>query len=310
MDHLIDLFLAYLTSVKGSAEHTVKSYHSDLAAFADWMQGRENPDPLAVTPLCIRSYLASLHQVVTKRTMARKLSAIRSFYRFLVRSGRLADNPAWSVFSPRQEKPIPAFLSVDEAFALMKAPDVDGPLAARDLAMLELLYSSGLRASELVGLDLGDISLDLALVKVLGKGNKERLVPIGSLALTAIKGYLAVRGRLVKKGDNPAAVFLNKNGGRLSDRSLRRTMDKYITKIALMRHISPHTLRHTFATHLLEGGADLRSIQQLLGHATLSTTQIYTHMGVDRLMEVYDRAHPRSKEKTIDPKHNHPGGTT
>ncbi|HEX2769900.1 MAG TPA: tyrosine recombinase XerC, partial [Geobacteraceae bacterium] len=212
--------------------------------------------------------------------------------KYLLRLGKVVKNPAELVATPKKEKRVPFHLTIDEVIALVEAPKGSDILLLRDRVILETLYSCGIRVSELTGLDLADLDLEEGLVRVLGKGNKERIVPLGSYARKAIAPYLAVRG-------NPPAdapLLLNARGGRLTSRSVGRIVDKYILKLATVKKISPHTLRHTFATHLLEGGADLRAIQELLGHASLSTTQKYTHVSIDRLMEVYDKAHPKARK--------------
>jgi len=251
----------------------------------------------SVDSLDIREYLGRLYKRYKRSTIARKLSAVRSFYLFAEKSGRSDKNPAAAVMTPRQENTIPNYLPVDQMFALLEGPDKGTPLGLRDLAILEVLYSTGLRVSELAGLNLHDVDLDQRLVKVLGKGSKERIVPIGKAAVSVLTAYLdsttAQRARNRKGMVFP--VFLNARGGRLSTRSIATVVKRYGVKCGLMTEISPHSLRHTFATHLLDGGADLRSVQELLGHSSLSTTQRYTHVSLDRLMKVYDKAHPRSK---------------
>ncbi|MCX5907903.1 MAG: tyrosine-type recombinase/integrase, partial [Deltaproteobacteria bacterium] len=242
--------------------------------------------------------LSYLHRGHKKSSMARKLAALRSFFRYLVEEGFLLQNPAEVVATPKQEKLLPNFLPVDEMFALLATPDSSTTWGARDLAILETLYSCGIRVSELVGLSDGDIDFSLGVLRVFGKGRKERIVPIGRKAVAVLGGYLPRRDQelasLNLKRDRPP-LFINVKGGRLTARSVARILEKYVRKSALLRKVSPHALRHTFATHLLDAGADLRSIQEMLGHVSLSTTQRYTHVSTDKLMEVYDRAHPRAK---------------
>ena len=246
--------------------------------------------------MVIREYLGSLYSRYKRTTIARKLSALRSFFSFLERKGLFRGNSAADISTPRQEKHIPTYLPVDEMFRLLEGPDREKPLGLRDLAILEVLYSCGIRVAELAGLNLSSIDFNQRLVKVLGKGNKERIVPIGRQALKAVEDYIEATLLLRKKiqGDiEDGPLFLNYRGGRLTTRSIGRIIKRYGRECGLMTEITPHSLRHTFATHLLDGGADLRSVQELLGHVSLSTTQKYTHVSLDRLMEVYDKAHPR-----------------
>ncbi len=290
----IDTFLNYLSSERNVSSHTLVSYRSDLEQFREFV-GRERgteAGPAEVDHILIRRYLALLHKSHKKSSIGRKLAAIRAFYKYLLRMGRLAKNPAELVATPKKEKRIPSHLTIDEVTALVEAPKGAELLALRDRVILETLYSCGIRVSELTSLSVADLDLDDGLVRVLGKGNKERIVPIGSYARTSIASYLAMRG------DPPpdAALLLNARGGRLTSRSVARIVGRYILRLATVKMVSPHPLRHTFATHLLEGGADLRAIQELLGHASLSTTQKYTHVSIDRLMEVYDKAHPKARK--------------
>jgi integrase/recombinase XerC len=238
----------------------------------------------------LRKYLSSLHRKNKKSSIARKISTLRSFFKYLVREELVTANPAKSVSTPKREKPLPSTLTVDEAFRLVESPSEEEGQQARDRAILELLYSSGIRVSELVGLNLGQLDLELGIVKVMGKGRKERIVPVGSKAIEAVNAYLEERG--VVNGED--ALFINSRGGRLTARSVGRLVKTYTKRSGIFRKISPHSLRHTFATHLLDSGADIREIQEMLGHASLSTTQRYTHLTMGKLMEVYDKAHPRS----------------
>ena len=294
MTNEISQFLRYLAVERNASSHTLEAYGADLARFADFVVEQRGPDAAveSVDHLLIRRYLALLHKEHKKSSIGRKLAAIRSFFRYLLRTGRLEKNPAELVSTPKREKRVPFHLNIDEATTLVEAPRGADILSVRDRAILETLYSCGLRVSELTGLDLGRLDLDGGLVRVLGKGGKERIVPVGSKARQALRLYLDERGQAPLE----APLFLNHRGGRLTSRSVRRVVDRYIIHLATMKRISPHTLRHTFATHLLEGGADLRAIQELLGHASLSTTQKYTHVSIDRLMEVYDRAHPKARK--------------
>jgi integrase/recombinase XerC len=293
MQHAITQFIRYLATERNVSGHTLAAYRSDLEQFREFV-GRERGDGAAadmVDHLFIRRWLAFLHKDHKKSSIGRKLAAIRSFYKYLLREGKVAKNPAELVATPKKEKRVPFHLTIDEVIALVEAPRGADLPTLRDRVILETLYSCGIRVSELTGLDVAALDLEEGLVRVLGKGSKERIVPLGSYARQAIASYLA------RRGNPPAAapLLLNARGGRLTSRSVARIVDKYILKLATVKKISPHTLRHTFATHLLEGGADLRAIQELLGHASLSTTQKYTHVSIDRLMEVYDKAHPKAR---------------
>jgi integrase/recombinase XerC len=249
-----------------------------------------------VDVLAVRSYLASLRkQGLARSSAGRHLSALRTFFAYLKREGKMSVNPARAVGTPKADAPLPRTLSVHEAASVVEARVGDDALSVRDRALLELLYATGLRVGELVGLDLPDMDLPSRQLRTLGKGRKERIVPFGDKAAAAVKVYLAVRGTLGPKGARrPEAVFLNATGTRLTDRSVRRILDRALREAAVTRHVSPHALRHSFATHLLEAGADLRAIQELLGHASLATTQKYTHLDADRLIEVYRKSHPKA----------------
>ncbi len=291
MNKYIQQFINSLKAEHDASPHTLRAYIKDLEEFFSFI----DKEPEDVDNLDIRSFLASLHyRRLKKSSISRKLATVRSFLKYLHREGYIKKNPAKLVSSPRVDKFIPRFLTVDESFSLMESPKGDTFKALRDKAILELLYSSGLRVSELTTLDMADLDINESLVRVKGKGKKERIVPVGSKALEAIKDYLPERILLRKK--RCEALFLNNRGGRLTDRSVRRIVKEYGRMIALKSRLSPHTLRHTFATHLLQGGADLRSIQELLGHSSLSTTQKYTHVDIAHIMEVYNRAHPMVKE--------------
>ncbi|MDD2897882.1 MAG: tyrosine recombinase XerC [Desulfuromonadaceae bacterium] len=288
----IQQFNDYLRTERDVSPHTLAAYCSDLAqllAFVISEKG-ENAAALDVDHLLLRRYLAGLSKTTKKSSVGRKLAAIRSFFRFLVRRGVIAKNPAELIATPKKELRLPFHLDIDQATTLMESADNQLKYAARDRAILELLYSSGLRVSELTGLDIGELDLSSGMVRVTGKGGKERIVPVGSRAIEALQEYLRQRCDLQAGGP----VFLNSRGERINRRSVARIVDSHVMQIAAFKRISPHTLRHTFATHMLEGGADLRAIQELLGHASLSTTQKYTHVSIDRLMEVYDKAHPKA----------------
>jgi integrase/recombinase XerC len=302
----IGMFLEYLLTERNASRHTLSAYRSDLEQFASFATANrgEHVSAADVDHLLLRHYLATLAGTGTagrqaasaayqKSSMGRKLAAVRAFFSWLVRIGTLSVNPAELIATPKKENRLPFHLDMDQTVALIEFADADSKTAERDRAVLELLYSSGLRVSELAGLDVADLDRQAGLVRVLGKGGKERVVPVGSKALQAIDEYLAQRGAVAEN----APLFLNSRGERINRRTVARIVDRYAAKIEAFRKISPHTLRHTFATHLLDGGADLRSIQELLGHASLSTTQKYTHVGLDRLMEVYDKAHPHAKQK-------------
>jgi integrase/recombinase XerC len=253
---------------------------------------------LAVSPMVIRRFLAVLRdRSYSKSSVARKLATLRSFYKYLVKNGHLATNPLAAIRTPKQERRLPKFLDVEQIQRLLDAPSERTLLGARDKAMLETLYSTGMRVSELVGLNLADVDFFGEVVRVSGKGRKQRLSPLGPQALRSLQIFLAKRqGDARRGGFDPLALFINKHGKRLSTRSVRRKLDKYLDQVGLSRDISPHTLRHSFATHMLNNGADLRAVQELLGHQSLSTTQIYTHLTTNRLKEVYDAAHPRATE--------------
>jgi integrase/recombinase XerC len=302
-------FVNHLKVERGFSPHTLRAYLNDLDQFCDFLVNgaaalrREPGDPRARAALDVlekaakndvRRFLAHVQTAgATPRTSARKLAAIRSAYRFFVRTGRLEVNPANSVKSPKLGRDLPEVLSIPEVTALVEAPDTATLLGKRDRALLETLYSSGIRAGELTGLKLHDIDLGNGAMRVLGKRKKERIVQLGSYAVHALEAYLAVRGQLGQP--RHAVVFVNARGGPLTARSVQRVVERYVRQVLPGRHeVSPHTLRHTFATHMLDGGADLRVVQELLGHESLSTTQIYTHVSIDRLKQVYRDAHPHA----------------
>ena len=288
----IQLFIEYLTTERDVSPHTLAAYRSDLAQLQAFVLHEKGESVSAgeIDQLLLRRYLARLSKNSKKSSIGRKLAAIRSFFRFLLRRGIIAKNPAELIATPKKEQRLPFHLDIDQATTLMEAPDVEQRYVLRDRAILELLYSSGLRVSELTGLNSGELDLTAGMVRVTGKGGKERIVPVGSRALEAVKAYMEERGGDAIRGP----LFLNTRGTRINRRSVTRIIDAHVLRIAAFKRISPHTLRHTFATHMLEGGADLRAIQELLGHASLSTTQKYTHVSIDRLMEVYDKAHPKA----------------
>jgi integrase/recombinase XerC len=290
MKEHIEQFLRYLEIENNASRHTLRAYRKDLESFREYMGDK----PRDIEMIDVRGFVA--HQIkkgLNKTTAGRRLASVRSFLNFLCREGYIKANPAKLVKTPKTEKRLPNFLSVDDVFTLMEKPDGIGILHARDRAILELLYSSGLRVSEISELNVDDINTKEGLVKVKGKGMKERILPVGSKAIDAIKSY-TLEKMLFKNKDG--AMFLNSRGARLSDRGVRRIVVKYSREIGIKGQIGPHTLRHTFASHLLQTGADLRVIQELLGHSSLSTTQKYTHLDITHLMDVYDKAHPLSND--------------
>lgn len=302
LEKTLHSFLTYLSTERGYSENTIRAYARDLKEFALFLNEPDNKNGLkkeAITVadidvLMIRGYLGHLHKKNKKSTVARKLSSLRTFFKYLVKHGIIIENPADQILTPKQDKPIPTYLPVDEMFRLLDAIKTESLLGLRNRAIFETLYSCGIRVSELVGLNVFDIDYNGRIVRVLGKGRKERIVPIGEKAVKAIRAY---RLRLMEKTgiseNENGPVFLNKDNGRLSARSIARILDQMVLQCGLASPVSPHVLRHTFATHLLDAGADLRVVQELLGHKSLSTTQKYTHVSIDRLMETYDKAHPR-----------------
>jgi integrase/recombinase XerC len=293
-------FLNYLTYERNVSGNTVGAYRTDLESFIHFLcndyfsMGRDQLDLRRVDHLTIRSYLAHLgRRKLSRSSMARHLSALRSFFKYLMREGMVEANPARTVATPKREKQLPAVMQTAEVALLIEQADASTTLGMRDRAFLELLYASGLRISELVGIDIDDFELRAKLVKVRGKGSKERIVPFGSKAEEAVRAWMEVRGELAHDPDEQA-LFVNYRGQRITTRSVRRLFDGYIRKAALRAGISPHTMRHSFATHLLNSGADLRGIQELLGHSSLSTTQKYTHLNDWQLIAVYKKAHPRA----------------
>ena len=304
LDTYLDAFLVHLATVRRASPHTLRAYAEDLRQFCAWLEEKALTDLATLTPAEVRAYTATLttERKLARTTVARKAAALRAFFRYLTRIGVLARSPARELQTPKRLRPLPKALSEDAVTALLSYPDPTRPDGLRDRAILEVLYASGMRASELVGLDLGDLALDHtthegeARIRQ-GKGNKERIALLGSSALAALEHYLR-DGRPALTGPAPtSAVFLNRFGNRLSDRAVRRLFDKVCEAVSTSHKVTPHTLRHSFATHLLDHGADLRVVQELLGHSDLSTTQVYTHVSATRLQEVYQRAHPRADDQ-------------
>ncbi len=292
----IQRFAAHLETERRASVHTRRAYLADLSQYAAFLGGH-GAAIVPSSPALVRAFVARAAASAGAASLGRKMSTLRSFYRFLVREGLAPGNPARAVASPRKPKRLPQVLPEEEVAALVEAPrGAGGPLALRDGAFLEVLYASGLRVSELTGLDVADVDLAQRLVRVLGKRRKERIVPFGSAAAEALRRYLDTgRPALAGAAATCGALFLNPRGGRLSTRSIARRISRWVVAAGLPRHVHPHVLRHSFATHLLGNGADLRGIQELLGHASLSTTQRYTHLDWKRLAEAYDRAHPRAR---------------
>lgn len=305
IESLFKQFLDHLRYERNVSEHTLRNYASDLGQFFDFLAPadkngvRREISVHDIDHLTIREWLAELHSLNKKKTsVARKLASLRTFFQFLVREGTLETNPAKLVSTPRVERKLPVHLSIEDAIRFIETPDLETDLGKRDRAILEFLYATGVRVSELTKLDLKEVDFQNKLVRVTGKRRKQRIVPFNDLALQALLGYLSVRQNFLHNASpatrDESAVFLNYQGTRITTRSVGRMVDKYIKQCADLNDISPHSLRHSFATHLLDSGADLRDIQELLGHARLSTTQIYTHVSMEKILEVYDRAHPKA----------------
>ncbi|MEE2705654.1 MAG: tyrosine recombinase XerC [Planctomycetota bacterium] len=298
MKKAIQRFLQYLQVERNASDLTIKSYREDLSALSVHLEEScgISPTPGEITTLDLRGYVAGLQEAgYAKTTIARRLATLRSFFRFGQREGWTDANPAKPLRNPRRGRSLPHFLSADEIGRLLSAPPSNEPQGKRDRAILETMYSAGLRVSELVGLREGDLDFDGGVVRVLGKGKRERLAPIGSFAVRAIRNWLAVRKLAADQPNGAAApVFVNKFGRAITTRSVARMLEKYLKLTGLDMRTSPHTLRHSFATHLLDAGADIRSVQELLGHKSLVTTQIYTHLSTAGLREAYEKAHPRA----------------
>ena len=294
MSEKLSKFLDFLKYEKNASPHTISAYRRDLLQFKNYLKNKQLNLEQADN-IVIRGFLAVLYEKkVKKSTSSRKLAAIRSFYQFCIQRKWMADNPAKIVATPKQEKTVPSFLTEEEMAEFLDFPRSGKVLDLRDNAMLELLYASGIRVSELIGLNFEDLNFEERLIRVKGKGKKERMIPFGKTAEERLRIYISRRMMINKGKIDEEALFLNYRGQRLSTRSVERTVSFYIQRSAVRRKISPHSLRHSFATHLLSRGADLRIIQELLGHESLATTQKYTHMDLKRLLEVYKKSHPRS----------------
>jgi integrase/recombinase XerC len=293
-------FGQWLEIEKGYSRHTVAGYLHDVTEFLRFFEGKK--DPGRVTAETVRRFVASLYGSNSSSTVGRKLSALRTFFRYLCRQGVLEQDPLTGIANPKLSRPVPVFLTVDEVFSLLEEPDRRDSFAGRDIAIMELLYATGMRVSELVSRDIGDLDFETGMVRVTGKGKKERVVPFGKAAAEALHKYFPLRLELIRtritRGRAPEleALFLNARGGRITSRSVERMIQEYGVRAGITVTVTPHALRHSFATHLLEMGADLRTVQELLGHVSLSTTQKYTHLNMDHLTKVYDQAHPLAKK--------------
>ncbi len=300
MRHAVDRFLTYLKVERNASDLTIKSYREDLTALTDYLTEARSgrcPQPAEVTVMELRGYVSALHEAgYAQTTIARRLASLRSFFRFGQREGWVTNNPAKPLRNPRKPRRLPHFLSTEEIGRLLVAPSNSDPMGLRDRAILETMYSAGLRISETVGLDQSDLDFEAGILRVRGKGRKERLAPIGSYAIQALRRWLAVRRVSPREPQGPQSpVFVNKFGRRLTTRSVARMLEKYLRITGLDSRTTPHSLRHSFATHLLDRGADIRSVQELLGHKSLVTTQIYTHVSTAGLREAYQKAHPRAQ---------------
>ena len=297
MQEVFDKYINYLEAERNVSPYTVRNYTTDLLGFFEFTKDKEIGSLKEIDKDVLRDYLLHLmEQGVAKGSIARKLSAIRSFYRYLLREGIESTSPVANTSSPKLDRRLPSFLTIEEVTQLLKAPDLATPKGQRDCALLELLYASGLRVSELVGLNLEQVNLDTREIRVWGKGSKERMVLMGEPAARALSAYLN-QGRRQLLGDKKSgAVFLNRSGERLTERSMQNSLLEYANMAGIGKRVHPHMLRHTFATHLLDGGADLRVVQELLGHANLSSTQIYTHVSKSQAKKVYLSAHPMAEE--------------
>lgn len=295
MESYVSQFINYLAVERGLAQNTLESYGRDLRQFQSYLQNSQMDILKDSSRNTILTYLNNLqNKGRAVSTISRNLAAIKSFYQYLVRERYLEKDPAANLESPKLEKKLPKILTIAEVEELLKQPNAFLPAGLRDKAMLELLYATGIRVSELISLNISDVNLDMGYIKCFGKGAKERIVPLGSIAAKCVQEYINKgRSKLVRTYDE-SALFVNHHGNRLTRQGFWKIIKKYAQEANIVREITPHTLRHSFATHLLENGADLRSVQEMLGHADISTTQIYTHVTKNRLKEVYDKAHPRA----------------
>ena len=302
MQEVFNRYINHLEAERHASPYTVRNYKTDLMGFFNFLKEKGVGSLQEVDRHAVRDYMGYLaRQRIAKASIARKLSAIRSFYRYLLREEIITTNPVEETSSPKLDQRLPSFLTMEEVERLLNAPDLSTPQGQRDRALLELLYASGLRVSELVSLTLGQVSFDTNEIRVLGKGSKERLVLMGEPAAEALRNYLE-QGRAKLLGEKKSdALFLNRYGQRLTERQVQRMLQQYAKKAGIGKRVHPHLLRHTFATHLLDGGADLRVVQELLGHARLSSTQIYTHVTKSQAKKTYLSAHPMAKEKEDEP---------
>ncbi|MBN1283482.1 MAG: tyrosine recombinase XerC [Proteobacteria bacterium] len=301
MKKLIDSFFNYLKHERDVSPHTSKNYLVDMQQFLAYLEGRYPGISASgeayigkLDASIIRDFMSKMWNDWSPSSMARKLASLRTFFNYCIKKGMIEVNPAKEVATPKIPKRVPKFLTVDEVFALLDSAADEGALGIRDRAILELLYASGLRVSELVGLDIDDVDLKAQTVRVMGKGRKERIVPMGEKACASLVNYLEKRKALADDRGQEKAFFVNRHGGRLTARSIERLIAKYMRRCGVQKTVTPHVLRHTFATHLLGAGADMRGIQELLGHSSLSTTQKYTHVGIENLMRAYDQSHPKA----------------
>lgn len=299
-DGLVDAYIRWLSKVKRTSENTVRAYQGDILAFLRFCYKKDD-DPLSLDSRIIREYFAYMKGQVAATTLSRKIASLRGFYGYLKDESVIKDNPWASVRGPKLPKNLPEFLSVPEASNLVEKPDEKTPMGLRDRAMLEVLYGCGLRVAELVDLNVKSVDFGRTMLNVQGKGSKYRMVPLGEPAVRILHKYIAARPKLLNPANaDEAALFLNRFGRRLTTRSIRRILDKYALLSGINRHVHPHIMRHSYATHMLMGGADLRSIQELLGHSRLSTTQKYTHLSLAGLRRVYNDTHPRAKKHKED----------
>lgn len=299
MHRAIKRFLRYLDVERDVSQHTLKAYREDLEALAEYLSDDRGkpPAPGRINPFDLRQYVSDLHEAGYARTsISRRLASLRSFFRFAQREGIVDSNPAKPLRNPRKQRQLPHFMTSEEVERLLAAPNTHQRMGARDLAILETMYSTGVRVSELVGINVADLDLEEGVARVRGKGKRERFAPLGSFAVGAINHWLTYRQQEELGRDDP--IFVNRLGGRLSTRSVGRMLEKYLAEAGLDRRTTPHTLRHSFATHLLDRGADIRSVQELLGHQSLVTTQIYTHLTTATLRKAYEKAHPRARVRT------------